>query len=322
MHSVGLISNPRSRRNRRDPAIVDRLKEILSPLAGRAWMESTPDLEGLPELARRWREAGVTTLALNGGDGTNHHTLSRMLPAWGGPPWPEVLLLRGGTMNTAANGLRVPRGSPTELLGAWVRDEEAGRTPPSVERRLLAVDADERPQLLGFMFGNGLLAGFLEVYYEDPEPGPATAAWTLARVIGAAVTGGRLSERVFAPVDVAVTVDGRPWETRSRMALAVATVPQIGLGFSPWYRSEEIDSFHAIGFGCPPLTLVGHLPTLYRGRPTGDRRIEDESGRELQMVSDRPHGFILDGDYHPPACRVRVTLGPRLRFPLPDPRVT
>jgi diacylglycerol kinase family enzyme len=316
---VGLISNPRSRRNRRDPALLARLERILAPLGDGAVVHGDGGLDGLAELARTWRDAGVTTLALNGGDGTTHHVLTHILGAWAGPPWPEVLLLRGGTMNTAANGLGLPRGSPESLLQAWVEARLQHRELPRQERCPLRIEADDRPPLFGFMWGNGLFAGFLGIFYDDPDPGPVTAAVTLARVVGASVTGGAIAERAFPSLHHRVTVDGVQWSDHARLAVSAATVPQIGLGFRPWFRAEDPEFLHVLGLACRPPALVRQLPRLYRGLPPTDPRIEDQAARELLVEAQSPWAFIVDGDYHPPARRVRVTLGPRLRFPLPSP---
>ena len=49
---------------------------------------------------RRHQEGGVEILGLNGGDGTNHVTLSAFIRVYGDTPRSKNAFLRGGTMNT------------------------------------------------------------------------------------------------------------------------------------------------------------------------------------------------------------------------------
>ena len=112
---LGIVSNPASRRNRRRPGVITRIERIAAELGGQALARTTPSLDAVDEVAREFMERDVDILALNGGDGTNHATLTRFVRVWGDRPLPRVLLMRGGTMNTAARGMGLRRGRP--ILG-------------------------------------------------------------------------------------------------------------------------------------------------------------------------------------------------------------
>lgn len=65
--TVLVVSNPRSRRNRRDPALAERLGALVAPV-GRV---ASPDgADALRDTVARALDEGVEVLALNGGDGT------------------------------------------------------------------------------------------------------------------------------------------------------------------------------------------------------------------------------------------------------------
>jgi hypothetical protein len=63
------------------------------------------------------RDAGAGLLAVAGGDGTLGHVLAAAVKVWGSDAAvPPLGLLRGGTMNTVANGLGIPRGDAVARL--------------------------------------------------------------------------------------------------------------------------------------------------------------------------------------------------------------
>lgn len=321
MPVVGLVSNRNSRRNRRDPGIFDRLVAAGRPLGEAFIAERTASLEDLAQVARRFAQRGVEVLAVHGGDGTTHHVLSAVLPAFPADRPPALLLLRGGTMNTVARGFGIDRGESEEVLAAAVAHFASGSLGPHRPRAPFAVFADDRPPAYGFLFGNGLASGFLSVYYDDPDPGPWTAVTTLSRLVWAAAAGGPLRERALGRVRAEVVVDGWRWDQEDSLAVVVGAVPEIGLGFRPWYGAlDDPRRFHAIALGCTPMGLVRLLPRLRAGKPAGDPLVLDRSFSTLDLRFPEPQGFMIDGDYHQPARAIRVTAGPCLDVLLPTVR--
>jgi diacylglycerol kinase family enzyme len=313
-----VLSNPKSRRNRRNPALIERLRALLRPLGERARLLVPASPEELRHAVAEAKDHGTELLALNGGDGTNHVTLTAFLRAWGEDALPAVALLRGGTMNTVARGLGIRSGNPSTLLEKLLRRLERGERPAGDERSLLRIETQEEGAQYGFIFGNGLTASFLDVYYEYSEPSPWVAAKVTARAVGAALFGGPLRKRLFDPVDVDVTLDGQPVEQRRYLAWGCATVPEIGLSLKPWYRAgERPGTFHALGLPPRALPIVRALPRIWRGLPSDLPDCVDALASELRIESERPLGWIVDGDYHRPAQSVRVSAGPRLRIVRP-----
>src|SRR5512147_3096742 len=111
MAGIGIVSNPRSWRNRRHPETADRLRRALGD-EGELREAETP--EALSEALTAFARAGIDVLAVNGGDGTLHLAVTAMAESWRGP-WPRLLPLRGGTMNTIASAHRLS-GAPEALL--------------------------------------------------------------------------------------------------------------------------------------------------------------------------------------------------------------
>ena len=76
-------------------------------------------------------------------------------------------------MNTNAKSLGV-RGRPIAQLRRVVRALDEGR--PLVVRRRSVLEVDGRHH--GMLFGVGIIARWLEVYYEGAQPSPARTAST------------------------------------------------------------------------------------------------------------------------------------------------
>ena len=73
-----------------------------------------------------------------GGDGSASVTLSAFARVYAPATLPPVALLRGGTMNTVANGCGVSRGSPDSLLSSLASRVHAGVALHSSARSTIA----------------------------------------------------------------------------------------------------------------------------------------------------------------------------------------
>src|SRR5687768_275022 len=108
MSGIGIITNPHSKLNKRNP----RRAELLGYIVGeRGQLEITNTLADLERVAHEFREKKIHTLAISGGDGTICRTLTALIHAYGEVPLPRVALLRGGTINVLANNLGI-KGAP------------------------------------------------------------------------------------------------------------------------------------------------------------------------------------------------------------------
>lgn len=311
MGGIGVITNPRSRQNLRNPSIADRLGYILGE---KGVLEKPTDLPELHAVARQFREREIDVVCINGGDGTMHKALTAMVGAYGGAPLPKVAILRTGTMNTIARGVGV-RGSAAQILEHVVARYHADEPLATARRWLLAVDGTQ----YGFLFGNGLIARFLEEYYEGTDPTPAKAVWLLVRACLSAAVGGPLIRRLLAPYVGTATIDGREWRCDRWMTVAAGTSDDIGVGFRPFYRClTHPGRMHAIGVGTlNAMALVRELPRVYTARPMAGDDMYADVGTRLVLRSAEPIAYMLDGDFHRGGTEVVVTIGPPVDFVLP-----
>ncbi|HMF39227.1 MAG TPA: diacylglycerol kinase family protein, partial [Polyangia bacterium] len=178
---IAVIVNPRSRANRRNPRIAADFQALVGD-RGRVFAPKT--IEELNAAVAEWRRTPPTVIAVHGGDGTLHKTVTALGHAFGGDPLPPIAILCGGTMNVVASSLHI-RERPSVFLRAIVDADRAGRPLETIRRRCLRI-GDE----LGFLFGSGLPANFLTEYYGPGGYGPGRAAWLLTRAFFSALWHG------------------------------------------------------------------------------------------------------------------------------------
>jgi diacylglycerol kinase family enzyme len=277
-------------------------------------------LEDLGRIAEEFRAMAIDVLAINGGDGTNHVTLSGFLDVYGASPLPRVALLRGGTMNTVADSVGVPRGKPDQLLRTLLGGN--GSSPPTrtVERRLMRITpAGEKPSW-GFLFGTGVMHGFLSEYYSAGGSSPRLAAATLGRGVASAFVGGETIRRIARPFRGSVTFDeGGRWEEREYLAVAAGTIAHIGLGFRPFYRFDEAPGcFHVLGITASPIGFALDLDRLLQGKPMRPgKALEALTPKVLLRCTEAPLKYMVDGDLHETASEIELAMGPRVELVLP-----
>jgi diacylglycerol kinase family enzyme len=312
MPGIGLITNPRARTNKKDPARMRRLGYLLG---SRGVPEATKSLDDLYRVAEEFRATGIDILGINGGDGTIGTTLTAFIKVYAaaGTPMPLVAILRGGTMNTIANSMGI-KGESGRLLFETLDRYHNVEPFTYYEREVLKVGDD-----YGFIFGNGVIHNFLKAYYGTGNPSPQVAAKVLFRGIWSAIIGGDFAKKLTKRFRAHVTADGREWAVGDFMTVAASTVEQIGLGFTPFYRTNERPgTFACLGIHTTAFGFVLEMPRIRMARPMRRDKVIDVIARRVVFESDEECEYMLDGDTHQAGKTLAISLGPKLRFIVPD----
>ncbi len=304
-HRIGVVLNANAGGFRRNPARVEALR---SALGARGNFAATRSPDELADAARAFERDGVTVLAIAGGDGSASVTLSTFAQTLGEDALPPVALLRGGTMNTVANGLGLPRGRPPKMLAALLRRLDDGA--PLTAHRHSTLRVGDR---FGFLFGTGVVSGFLREYYAGGDPTPVHAASVLARGVASAVVGGPMIRRLAAPCRAAVRFDdGEAWPVRDYLTVAAGTVDQIGLGFRPFLRCAERDgAFHLLGIHATALGFALELPRVRLARPMRPGRAFEKVTSHATITFEGGSGhYMLDGELFETTAPLTLRAGP------------
>jgi len=304
---IGVVVNPHARGNRRAPDARVRVMQGILGSAGVARL--TESVDSIASVAREFRERGIEILAVCGGDGSDHCTLTAFDAVYGDAPLPMLLPLRAGSINYVANDTGGRRGSPEQVLSRVVRDHRHGGTHVTCERDLLRVNDAH----LGFLLSFGTAVNFLRAYYTHERTGRLAASWMLAKAIGSAVVGGHQARALTTPVRADVDCDGERLPFRRFTWFFASTVDQIALGFRPTYLgTRKAGFFHLVAGPISPRRLVRHARRIWRGLPTGDADLFDSVGRRVEVRFESPAPYMIDGDVLPPCERIVAEVGRRV----------
>jgi diacylglycerol kinase (ATP) len=305
---IAVFVNPNARASRRNPHLAARFQTILGD-SGRVLAPRT--LEELTSTAAEMHGVAPTVIAIHGGDGTLHKTLTALLLQWGDAPLPPVAILSGGTMNVVASSLGL-RERPEVFLQALADAHRSNQALATVRRRCVRVGRVQ----YGFIFGNGLLANFLTEYYGPNGYGPMRAVWILFRCLLSALVMGPFSRRMFRRFEGQVQVDGKLLESSSFVSVGAATVREVGLGFKLYDRADDdLDRFGVLAIHAGPLSLLPDMPSVHAGRGIDPSRALSTTATTLDVTSKAPQmSYTIDGDLYRTSEPIQVTVGPIINF--------
>jgi diacylglycerol kinase family enzyme len=305
MSGIGIIVNPRGKKYKKDP---DRLRRLSFIVGDRASYSATEDLHDLRRVAEEFKTRDIDILAIGGGDGTNHVTLSQFIEVYGEKPLPQLTFLRGGTMNTLANSVNI-KGHSEEILSNLIYKYHEGKTFEITQLDLMKVN-----DKYGFIFGMGAIYRFMESYYRGMAPSPPKATWTLSRSIVSALLNGKFARGLFQRFDAEVIVDGEPWPFANWSALLAGSIPLLGLKFRVFHYAEEPGAFHAIGFSVPPRNVLKLVPYVFAGKKSSSDDWVEQPARDMRIRLSQPMPYIIDGDMLPAVPEIHLSTGPRLKI--------
>jgi diacylglycerol kinase (ATP) len=308
--SVLVFVNPGSRANRRDPGCAERFAKILGE-HGR--VVAPPTLERLAEEATRAAAEAPSIIAIHGGDGTLHRTLSALLTAYGERSLPPIAILTGGTMNVVASSLGV-RVKAEPFLTEIAAAERQGVSPTTIHRRCLRVGHE-----FGFIFGNGLLTNFLEEYYARGSYGTWRALSIVFRILFSLLTNRWYALRIFRRFRGRVLVDGMPLPFSRLTGLGIATVTEIGFRFKLHHRADDDpDRMGGLAIHSGPLALLLDVLDVRLGRGLSPKRATSFVASRIDIEPKSAETtYTLDGDMYRSKGPLVVEVGPPLEIVKP-----
>ena len=311
MAGIGIIANPHSKLNKRNPGRHRLLHDIAG---GRGCFELTRNLKELDRVAREFRDRGVQVLAISGGDGTISRTISAFIRAYDGQLLPDIAVLRGGTMNMLAHNLGI-RGTPEHNLFWLLQQHSADQRSERKTLRTLRINGG-----YGFLFANGSSARFLREFYRK-KTGPVGSMALVAKIALSSFTGGGLFRKIVKNETMVMCLpDGRRLE-RGSLSVLCSTVERLPLGFRLFPGvGDQQEAFEVVSVTMDEKQLVRALAKDFFLFPdkasAGKFRLSTPS-----VAIENPGGgvYTLDGElYHSSEDLLTVSLGPGVRFLLPQ----
>lgn len=310
MAGIGIITNPHSKLNKRDP---DRQKLLGYIVGEHGKLELTSSLSDLARVAVNFRDHNISVLAINGGDGTIGRTITAFIRAYGEKPLPKVLILRGGTINLLADNLRI-RGAPEQILVRYIESMSDIRPARTEAYRTLQIDDH-----YGFLFGNGLVAHFLEEFYKK-KTGPLGSILTIARIYLWYIFARNRYTALIGEQAYHVTQNRGAIDlgTRRTVALMASTVERMPLGprFFPLARRQGMFQFFSLEI--PAAQLPWRLPFAFICNGEGHYfgKLSRLAPHLTVATTDRsPQKYTLDGElFSSQNGKLEISLGPEIEF--------
>ena len=306
MPGIGIITNPHSKENKRNPERA----ELMSYIVGtKGKLVITEDLSHLEQVARHFRDSNVEILAINGGDGTISRTITAFIRNYGDKPLPKIALLRGGTMNVLASNLGL-RGRPERLLYKLVEGYSDLDTTAIKEIRTLKMD-----ELYGFVYADGVAYRFLAEFYKSKKHWLAAIAF-LAKIVLSTLVRGKLYKKIVHSDDSVVTINDKQSIPTKTTAVFVSTIEKLSfgarmfkeLGFHP-------DRFESLFINSSPNRLLFNIPSILLRRFPGTKVKESICTNRIGIKRGPGFPYSLDGELHNSVNpKLEITLGPSIRF--------
>jgi diacylglycerol kinase family enzyme len=272
----------------------------------------------IDDALRAFARAGVTVLAVHGGDGTVDAVLTRLRTRGTFATEPVLALIPGGTTNMthADVGLRHAPVRALDHIAAACLD---GVPEARVRRRrpVRVARSDAAEPFYGFFVAGAAIPRVIrrvrERLHSRGLTGRAGSAIALAWSIMRLLRGNVARDPVLHPDAVGYAVDDGPWHETQAVVFLATTLERLILGLRPAPPRGRL-GVGALTF--PYARLAWRLPGFLRGRGAGE--LGADIGRaavetlHLRLAS----AYTVDGElFDPPADgAVTLTAAPPARF--------
>jgi len=307
---IGIISNPRSHRNRRAMA---GLRELIAGQAEVLHVE-IDDMADLAEILADFSRREVGRIVVNGGDGTVQAVMTALLNNGGADEPPPLAVLASGRTNLIAHNIGLA-GRPLDGL-ARLFARRGGDPLEGVSRPVLSLDlGGGGPVIHGMFLGSaafyrGTLIGRTS-FHPLGAVGPAVVGLSLGLVLARALLGR--PGGILQGDTMTLIPDGDRGTARSRdyFLLLATTLDHLILGLTPfWDDGGGTGALRLTTVTYPPPRLARALLPLARGRPRpwmAECGYRSRRLARVTLVSACP--IVFDGQIFTPDPAVPVTIG-------------
>lgn len=308
MAGVGVIFNPNAKRYKKNP---DKLQRMAFIIGEKASGKPTQDIADLHVVADEFKSKDIDILAISGGDGTIHCTLTAFIKVYGEKPLPKIALLRGGTQNNIANVYGIKGDTEHLLSRLLLHYHENPDALLQKDLRLMHFTDNLGGSVYGAVFGAMAAYNYMAHYYTKPNLNKWAAIQAALELGCSGLLHGKLIRKVFERVDTEFVVDGKAWGFANCNGIAAGSIPMPGLNLKLFrHMRTQNERFHFLATSVYPRSFLWQLPLLGLGRAPKTDNVMEALPLDLQMKFSNPIGYCVDGDMIGPASEIRIQQGP------------
>ncbi|MEP5764470.1 MAG: diacylglycerol kinase family protein [Halieaceae bacterium] len=311
---VGVISNPGSGHNR------DQFEKIRQRLESSPAIvhHCTDSIDDIPAALGAMSDAGVSVLAINGGDGTASAILGQLFESQLFSSTPVIAILPGGTANMNAGDIGIS-GSLARAVDRFCDWCEGDRNSDyKLKRRaLLKVSSpDSGSEYYGMFLGAGAVLQGTDYAHREIHSRGLRDDFGLVLSVLRTVWGILRSDPEFMQhVAMDLALDGAPSQRHDTLILAVSTLQRLAFGMRPfWGEGDGELRVTLMEQGC--TRFASTFLSIARGKP--NRNAVPGSGyysynaRNLHLALQ---GRVnLDGEIIVSDSGLDISLTPTLEF--------
>jgi len=294
---VGILHNPLSGRNRRNPGVF---QETLSQNPDVPWAEVQTPVDTL-EALRSFVQDDVECVVINGGDGTIQSAMGALFHHRPFVSMPRVAVLPAGTANLIAGDVGVGKFS-SGVLRQLLTEARSPSPKFIIETRpvLRIRFPEEREPLYGMFFGAGAIYHGTQMGLQTKQSIGRLGEWgaglILLKFLLAVATGSR---KGLNPITVRVVTEEKPPVQEEFLLLMVTTLNRLFLGMRPFWANKP-GPLRYTSLRVPYRYLWRVLPTVLRGHAhalaTSTHGYVSDNLSEIRLKFDS--GFVLDGEVY------------------------
>ncbi len=311
---IAVIVNANARKVRK--GLYD--ERMLAHVFPEAEYFKTHTLEELDQVLKLIKRNNYPLVVGLGGDGTHHVIVTEIVRLWGEDgKYPLYLVLRGGTMNLAANNIPVRLNPVSTMKNLRTLLEKSGGLAELTRENLrktplLKVTNSETGQVeYGFAIGFGAAYTISDAYYASGEPSVQQAFNVTTSAIGAFVMGGKQGKQLLGHHRGHFIIDGHEYPYKTYLIAVASVFPKMVLWFKPFYARDGMwkHGFYFLCFSESTWEAVKNIRALSLGRMILKKSYNDLAEK---VEAETESGYTFDGELFKPSGPYRVTieLGP------------
>lgn len=247
------------------------------------------------------KQSGVTTLIIDGGDGTIREVLSRALDIWRPGAFRCAIVASGNTNLIARNTGALPSRDPVGAV------RQGALRPKRIP--VLKIERTDCPPLRGFIMGAGAYEKATRIAQEEiASRHGAQVALTVLKLV--------FSRKLRAGDTIVIAHDGDRPTREARMLIGLTSLPgALIFGLTPFWNTKE-GPIRWLDIAAHPPALLLAAPFVALGRPMGWMRRAYRSGSSQAVEMSLSSDLVIDGECFAPGPdgKARITAAETVTF--------